>query len=68
MKAEEYFDLSKDPHERHNIIGRLDYQKIKALRNDVLSWGGRVEASYEQHSYEQQRAPGGDTTPSHPAR
>jgi lipoteichoic acid synthase len=63
MKAEEYFDLSKDPHERHNIIGRLDYQKIKALRNDVLSWEGRVEASYEQ-----QRAPGGDTTPSHPAR
>jgi hypothetical protein len=49
-KAEEYFDLSSDPRERHNIIGRLGEKKIEALRNDLLTWEGRVEASYEQRA------------------
>jgi lipoteichoic acid synthase len=49
-KAEEYFDLSSDPYERHNIIGRLDEEKIEALREDLLTWEGRVEASYEQRA------------------
>src|SRR5918998_3937563 len=47
-RAEEYFDLSKDPHERHNIIERLNKEKIEALRHDLLVWEARVEASYEQ--------------------
>ena len=47
-RAEEYFDLSKDPHERHNIIERLDEEKVRALRHDLLVWEARVEASYEQ--------------------
>jgi arylsulfatase A-like enzyme len=47
-RAEEYFDLSKDPHERHNIIERLDEEKIEALRHDLLAWEARVQASYEQ--------------------
>jgi lipoteichoic acid synthase len=47
-RAEEYFDLSKDPHERHNIIERLNEEKIEALRHDLLVWEARVEASYEQ--------------------
>jgi lipoteichoic acid synthase len=47
-RAEEYFDLSKDPHERHNIIERLGEEKIEALRHDLLAWEARVEASYEQ--------------------
>ncbi len=47
-RAEEYFDLSKDPHERHNIIERLGEAKIEALRHDLLAWEARVEASYEQ--------------------
>ena len=49
-KAEEYFDLSSDPHERHNIIGRLDEEEIEALRTDLLTWEGRVEASYEKRA------------------
>ena len=51
-KADEYFDLSSDPNERHNIIGQLDEEKIEALRNDLLTWEGRVEASYEQRASE----------------
>ena len=61
-KADEFFDLSRDPHERHNIIGRLDEEMIKTLRNDLLAWEGRVEASYEQ------RASGGGTPTSKPTR
>jgi lipoteichoic acid synthase len=61
-KADEFFDLSRDPHERHNIIGRLDEEMIKTLRNDLLAWEGRVEASYEQ------RASGGETPTSKPTR
>jgi phosphoglycerol transferase MdoB-like AlkP superfamily enzyme len=49
-KAEEYFDLSSDPHERHNIIGRLNEEEIEALRKDLLTWAGRIEASYEQRA------------------
>jgi lipoteichoic acid synthase len=49
-RAEEYFDLSKDPHERHNIIERLNEEKIETLRHELLVWEARVEASYEQES------------------
>jgi lipoteichoic acid synthase len=49
-QAEEYFDLARDPHERHNIIERLSEEKIEALRKDLLTWEGRIEASYEERS------------------
>jgi hypothetical protein len=49
-KADEFFNLSKDPRERNNIIGRLDEEKIKALRHDLLAWEARIEASYEQRA------------------
>jgi arylsulfatase A-like enzyme len=51
-KADEFFDLSSDPHERHNIIGQLGEEEIEALRKDLLTWEGRVEASYEQRASE----------------
>jgi lipoteichoic acid synthase len=57
-RADEYFDLSEDPRERHNIIESQSEEKIEALRNDLLRWEGRVEASYEQ-----QRAPEETTAP-----
>ena len=56
-KADEYYDLSEDPQERHNIIEGQSEEKIDALRNDLLRWEGRIEASYEQ-----QRAAGEETT------
>ena len=55
-KADEYFDLSVDPRERDNIIEQQDEARIKALREDLLAWEGRVEASYERQS------PGRETT------
>jgi phosphoglycerol transferase MdoB-like AlkP superfamily enzyme len=47
-KADEYFDLSEDPQERHNIIEAQGEEKIEALRGDLLRWEARVDASYEQ--------------------
>jgi lipoteichoic acid synthase len=58
-RADEYFDLSEDPRERHNIIESQSEEKIEALRNDLLRWEGRVEAFYEQ-----KRAAGEETTAS----
>jgi lipoteichoic acid synthase len=58
-KADEYFDLSEDPKERHNIIESQSEEKIEALRDDLLRWEGKVEALYEE-----QRAEGEETTAS----
>jgi lipoteichoic acid synthase len=49
-QADEYFDLSKDPYERSNIIEQQSEKKIQALRDDLLAWQGRVEASYERQT------------------
>jgi lipoteichoic acid synthase len=48
--ADEYFDLSKDPYERNNIIEQQSEEKIEALREDLLAWEGRVQASYERQA------------------
>jgi arylsulfatase A-like enzyme len=58
-KPDEYFDLARDPQERHNIIQQQSEEKIEALRKDLLRWEARVEASYKQ-----QRASGEGTTAS----
>ena len=47
-RGEEYYDLSKDPDERKNLIEQQPEGKIEALRNDLLAWEARVESSYEQ--------------------
>jgi lipoteichoic acid synthase len=47
-KADEYFDLTQDPHERNNIIEQQDEEKIKALRHNLLVWEARIKASYER--------------------
>jgi lipoteichoic acid synthase len=47
-KPDEYFDLSNDPYERNNIIEQQGDEKIETLRDDLLAWEGRVEASYER--------------------
>ena len=49
-RAEEYFDLSKDPYEKNNIIDQLSEEEILALRNDLLAWEGKVEATYERQT------------------
>jgi lipoteichoic acid synthase len=45
--ADEYFDLSKDPYEHHNIIVQQDDEEIQNLRENLLAWESRVQASYE---------------------
>ncbi len=47
-RGEEFYDLSKDPNERNNLIEEQNEKKIDRLRNDLLAWEARVEASYEQ--------------------
>jgi arylsulfatase A-like enzyme len=51
-KTEEYFDLSRDPYEHDNIIEQQSDEEIRGLRDDLLAWEGRVEASYERVSDE----------------
>jgi hypothetical protein len=48
--ANEYFDLSKDPYERHNIIEQQNEEKIQNLHEDLLAWEGEVQASYERQT------------------
>jgi lipoteichoic acid synthase len=55
-KADEYFDLSSDPYERHNIIEQQSEERIKALREDLLSWESRVTASYELQAAGEKKA------------
>jgi arylsulfatase A-like enzyme len=58
-KGDEFYDLSEDPQERHNIIGQQSKEKIETLRNDLLRWEARIEASYGR-----QRTSDGETTAS----
>jgi lipoteichoic acid synthase len=53
-KAEEYFDLSRDPYERNNVIEQQSEAKIEGLREDLLAWQGRIEASYERQTSEEE--------------
>ena len=62
-KADEYFDLSEDPYERNNIIEQQSEEKIQALRDDLLAWEGRVEASYERQTSDE-KTTGEETTAS----
>ncbi len=48
-REEEYFDLSEDPLEKDNIIGRQKEERIDRLRNELLFWEAYVRAMYEQH-------------------
>jgi lipoteichoic acid synthase len=49
-KADEYFDLSRDPYERNNIIEQQSEERIQTLRDDLLAWEGRIQASYERQT------------------
>ncbi len=50
-KQEEFFDLSKDPHEKENIADRQPRKKLMDLRYELLAWQTKVEATYEQRLY-----------------
>jgi lipoteichoic acid synthase len=44
---EEFFDLSEDPFEEHNIVDERAAQEIEERRHDVVAWRARVNAVYE---------------------
>ncbi len=46
-RGEEFYDLATDPKERKNLIEDQGEEKIEDLRNELLAWEARVEASYE---------------------
>ena len=56
-RGEEYYDLSEDPNERNNLIEDQNEKKIDRLRNDLLAWEARVEASYEQMRPDEETTP-----------
>lgn len=49
-RGEEYYDLAEDPLERKNLIEEQPDKQIEDLRDDLLAWQARVEASYEQQA------------------
>jgi lipoteichoic acid synthase len=50
-RQEEFFDLSKDPHEKENIADQQPQKKLMDLRYKLLAWQTKVEATYEQRLY-----------------
>ena len=54
-QPEEVYDLSKDPHEHHDIAGELSNKELKAKREQVLAWYSKVNATYEEHDPRQKK-------------
>ena len=50
-RKDEFFDLSKDPHEKKNIADRQPKKKLLDLRYELLAWQAKVEATYERRPY-----------------
>ena len=48
-QPEEVYDLSKDPHERHDIASQQSKQELRDKRSRVLAWYSRINAMYEKH-------------------
>ena len=48
-QPEEVYDLSKDPHERHDIASQQNTQELRDKRSRVLAWYSRINAMYEKH-------------------
>ncbi len=47
-RPEEFYDLSKDPLEKNNIIEEVSPEEIKARREELLEWRARVDAVYNE--------------------
>ena len=69
-RGEEYYDLSEDPKEQHNLIEDQSEKKIDELRKELLLWEARVESSYKQMRPEAAKNPPPDSEapPSRPWR
>jgi arylsulfatase A-like enzyme len=47
-QQEEYYDLKKDPLEKHNLIGKVGRRELDRLRSEVLAWHAEATAAYPQ--------------------
>jgi lipoteichoic acid synthase len=56
-RGEEYYDLSEDPKEQNNLIEDQNEKKIDRLRNDLLAWEAKIEASYDQMRPDEETPP-----------
>ncbi len=52
-QPEEFFDLSKDPLEVHNLASERGKEELDKRREDLLAWLSRANAEYEQLADEQ---------------
>lgn len=50
-KEDEFYDLSKDPRERENIAEEQSSEKLKDLRDALLTWQAQIKSSYEKRLY-----------------
>ena len=48
-EQEEYYDLSEDPMEQHNIADEQDPEELERRREDLLSWRAGVDEIYEDY-------------------
>jgi hypothetical protein len=46
-QPDEFFDLSKDPIEKHNLADERAKEEMDKRRNDLLVWRSSVNAAYE---------------------
>ena len=58
-RGEEYYDLTRDPKEQHNLIEEQDKKRIDRLRNDLLRWQAKVDAAYEERRESVETSPEG---------
>ena len=47
-RPEEYYDLKKDPLEKHNVISKFGSRKLDQFRSELLAWHAETTAAYAQ--------------------
>src|SRR5215217_5117427 len=47
-RPEEYYDLKKDPLEKHNLISKVGEKKLDRFRSELLAWHAEATAAYAQ--------------------
>jgi lipoteichoic acid synthase len=47
-RPEEYYDLKKDPLEKHNVISKFGSRKLDQFRSELLAWHAEATAAYAQ--------------------
>jgi arylsulfatase A-like enzyme len=62
-QPDEIFDLSKDPHEEHNLAGEYSKEELDKRRQALLTWRSSVNAGYGSAATRPQSTQGEGTSP-----